>query len=170
MNLLDITVKLLTEGMLDKNDYERRQNNIAKRNQANYEILKDKLQDDDLALDISNLLDTITKMRHEIHSSDDLFNPESSNYHKQLDFIDSINSELYDLGLKPISNLPEISNIVDSSWFYETHDYDTYEEAYDDFLKDKERINNAIELWLQEFDSKYGTDYAPTGTWRNQRY
>ena len=150
-------------------DYDKRQRNIDNRNRDNLEILKSKFNEEK-AEEISNILEYITKMRHEIHTFDDLFNIEASNHQEQNNFIENINNKLLLLNLPIIKNLPELYDTIDESWYYETHDYDSYEEAYKDFLQQKEDINNAIETWLQEFDKKYGTNYAPTGTWRDQKY
>lgn len=118
-DIVDATVRLLMEGFLTKQDYERRQHNTDKRNLDNFQILKVKIKDEDLAEDISNILDSITKMRHEIHTSDDLFNTESGGYSEQSDFIENINTELIELGLNPIEDLPDIIDITDDMSYFE---------------------------------------------------
>lgn len=162
-------------------DYEGRKRYNDRRNESNKEILINKLNDEDLANDISSLLDEITKMRHEIHTTDALFNSESGDHEEQLDFLDNINEKIKALNLNSI-NLITSEDIVDDNCIMgedESIDdyvgfngkllmpvFETYEEAYEAFINQKEEINNQIEKWLKEFDEKYGTNYTPSGKWR----
>lgn len=138
------------------NKYERRQRNIDLRNIKNDKILAEQ----GISEDVNDILEKITKMRHEIHSSDDLFNSESVKNNEQTEFLDTINGDLYELGLPEI-RLPFIQDLVSDLDVYELGE--DYDETYEKFVKQKEEINNSIEEWLQAFDLEFGTHYAPTG-------
>ena len=162
-------------------DYEGRKRYNNRRNESNKEILINKLNNEDLANEISDVLDEITKMRHEIHTSDALFNTESGDHEEQREFLDNINDKIKTLNLNPI-NLITSEDIVDDTCIIgedESIDdyvglngkllmpvFGTYEEAYEAFINQKEEINNQIEKWLKDFDEKYGTNYTPSGKWR----
>ena len=147
---------------LRKEMFEMKKNNVNKRNEENLEKLIE-IMGEEKAEKISNILDYITKMRHEIHSSDSLFHDEYPDFNVQHDFLNTINQKLKEIGL-PIINFSidfEFDLALESDYYNGL--VDNLEEHLELFQNQKEIINNEIEKWLYNFDKKYGTNYCPTG-------
>lgn len=111
----------------------------------------------------------ITEMRHEIHTNpESLFNTAHPDFSEYFDFIYDINEELKNVGLPIIKNLIDVEDLIDDNDFFDFNNFETLEEAYWEYLKQHEEINNAIENWMKEFDEKFGTEITPTGIARNK--
>lgn len=144
---------------LSKEAYEGRQHYVDRKNANNRENAT-KVTDEQL-----DTIEMLTKMRHNIHASDSLYNMESSNYQEQMDFLDNINNELEEKGLPVINwsvDLDSLANSEDITYGLADNETDNKEL----FKTQKEQINTDIENYLEQFDKNHNTAYKPTGATR----
>ena len=160
---------------LNKEQYFRRNENAARRNEQNKEIAVDNGMSEDWA----NLINELCRVRHKLHCNiDTLVNSSEGTATEIRNSLRDINTELKEGGYKYIDSLPsnkgdyiDIDSIDDimeiedlPSDFDERDKYlsERYEEIYDQWSE----VNSTIEAYLRSIDKKYGTSWCPTGTHR----
>ena len=157
-------------GVLTKEDYERRQRNVDRRNADNADILEEQGFDEEQI----SALEELCSIRHELHTFgvDVLWNIEHTDHDKYFYWLFGDGRSIYEM-LNNAGFDNELRFKVDAlpssqdDEFMEIEDFDKYYEesveVISDFLDD---VNQKIEEWLRDFDEKHGTHYAPTGAQR----
>ncbi len=154
----------------------KRQRNADTRNLKNYYFLIEEhgFDEDTAWLIACTLADT----RHWFHANRDrIFNCESGEASQFFGYDDGACDDI-SRGLAVIDKhlgtnyrlevLQHEDYITESDYRYElafegSSDPPTYDECYDKWMEQAEELNDLIERAMREFDSKYGTDIAPTG-------
>ena len=168
-------IEIISEGYLSKSDYERRNKNILKRNEDNFEIALENGMTEEQA----DAIIWLCAVRHDIHTfgTEKIFIGEDDKF---IDlFIGEIKERLNEVGFKnkldwefDLINLPSNSTLDDdydldsnSENYYEEYD-NAVADAYDKISDFISKVNDDIEKFLNEIDKKYKTKFAPTGAWR----
>lgn len=157
---------------------EARAGYITKRNRENEQITT-------LTEEQHDVIQWLCEVRHDIHTSwGGMFNAESADFDKWelLSGDNSINNRLTEVDLPEIEfgiNFDLITSTADWDYILNTDDYEAraeeqnmtgfqlwYEEAYADFCKDMNKVNEAIEKYLADIDKQHGTRYCPSGRQR----
>ncbi len=172
-----------TQYALSKEAWEAKERYVQRRNAQNAQITT-------LTEEQHDLLAEVASIRHNIHSSiDNTFSVEAMD-NSDISKLDDINERLEAVGLPPI-------NLPDTSFFVTSDDYDyvltaddraEYEElaaengfesgfhywmensAYNEYYDQMSDLNSVMEQYLKDIDAEHGTQYAPTGWARFNRY
>lgn len=146
-------------------DYEKRELNAARRMEQNAE-------NENLTPAQHDVLATICRMRHELHTNKRaVFYSESSKYSELREFISEVNDMFADNGFGDLDVSIDVDDIPSDADYEFEEDYEgTYadweEEKYTECADMIEDLNNSIERKLAEIDKETGTNYCPTGATR----
>lgn len=166
--------------ILTKEQFEKRNENAAKRNAENTNIAVE----NGLPREIGESLEWLCNRRHWFHSlaAEHGFNSEGTEFDAFYDFLrqndenfktlrDFFHTNIFEMDELAIDMLP-----CDADWFdvfdqkdkeYHNNDFNNFKQFTCEQISEiKERINGEIEKFLQSVDDKYNTHYKPTG---NQR-
>ena len=158
-------------GYLSKDQHERRAESAARRNRANEEIaVKNGMTDEQ-----AGLISDLCNLRHELHTN--LNSIATGGGNKTLNEIDDLNERIKEAGLQGVKFSQDITMIDDMYTLpdyaddvpndHESNDFKRwYETNYTRILNELEAVNNEIETYLREIDSKYKTHFEPTGLQR----
>lgn len=154
---------------LNKNEYNRRNENAARRMEANSKIKT-------LNKDQHNALANLCKARHELHSNiENVIKSDLLDYKQNIVYanvlinesgIESMNFVGTDtsdyIDIDSVEEAKEFDEVdIDDEDYQEWYDY-TYNRIYQEL----ENFNKNIEDYLKKIDEKYLTNYAPTGAQR----
>jgi len=155
---------------LTKDQYERRNENAAKRMQENAEI-------ETLTEEQHEALSELCSTRHDLHSDKRSVIVSDDGTKKELV---KINEQLLELDMPTMSFIPtdqadyididdidELLTIDDDVPESGTDEYQNwYNTNYERISNELEELNKKIENYLAEIDEKFGTNYCPTGSLR----
>lgn len=160
---------------LKKEQYERRNENSAKRNIENSE----KAVENGMTENQSELIVRLCCLRHDIHTNTrHIICGDEQGFKKQLV---ELNSEIHESGLIAMTFISHhVEDFIDIDTIDEAYDYEDenkpelgsdeyyewYNSEYEKISAELEKLNTKIENYLSEIDSKYGTNFAPTGALR----
>ena len=152
--------------ILSKEEWERRERNVCRRNAENKGVLEEQSIDEEVA----NAMATLCAFRHNLHTNgrDILWCSEHCE-HRELekDLNCGIHEMLEEQGIEN-DLFWDTDDLWSDSLTDVMDDYDiSEEEAQEEISIFVERVNTEIEEFLRCFDEKHGTNYAPTG---EQRY
>nr|DAH79223.1 MAG TPA: Cpf1/RNA Complex FUNCTION-RNA complex.49A [Caudoviricetes sp.] len=158
-------------GYLSKDQHERRAESAARRNRANEEIAVENGMTDEQA----GLISDLCNLRHELHTN--LNSIATGGGNKTLNEIDDLNERIKEAGLQGVKFSQDITMIDDMYTLpdyaddvpndHESNDFKRwYETNHARILNELEAVNNEIETYLREIDSKYKTHFEPTGLQR----
>lgn len=154
---------------LSKDQYERRNENAARRMNENKNVTS-------LTEAQHEALSNLCTARHELHSDLDSVITSEENTKKQ-ELIE-VNIQLKESGLTPMSFIPtDESDFIDIDSIGELitledvdsddEDYkEWHDENYERINGELEGLNTKIENYLSALDKAHGTNYAPTGKQR----
>lgn len=162
---------------LTKEQYDRRRENAAKRNNQNEEIaIANGMSEDE-----ASLISQLCSERHYIHSNMNNFaiSGEQYNFYELLE----IQKKIMDTDLPKLDfgrfggldmiDIDDMANLIEydlNDDEPEDHASEEWQEWYDDnasrILDDLEELNTMIEDYLTTIDNKYNTHFAPTGAQR----
>jgi hypothetical protein len=150
-----------TMAYLSKDQYSRRNENAAIRMQSNKSI-------NSLTEEQHDALAFLCSARHNLHSQKDRAIESIENGLVQA--IVFANVQIKESGLKAMSFVgTDVSDFIDIDTIdiLDIDGDDEYDDEYNRISNDLEQLNDKIEKYLSEIDSKFGTNYAPTGLLRN---
>ena len=155
---------------ISKDMYDARRESAARR-------MGENAKNSNLTEEQHECLEGSCRMRHEIHCNQSaLFNTESGAHQEYWSFLEGLKERSCEVKLPYSGYVPDgIELPLDCDYDDEdihggkewwTEDGDRYDAAYGAMIAAAERFNGELELYLAEIDSKYGTNYAPTGAQR----
>jgi hypothetical protein len=146
--------------ILNKDQYQRRAENSAKRMEIQKQISS-------LTEEQHDAIAKVCSMRHDLHSNlDALLISESVNFSTFNSWLCGDNDESFNMLLKNVgidndlSWSPEDLPADDSMW---SEFYSDYDEFYEEEYEIASNIHLQIENFLRKIDAEHGTSYAPTG-------
>lgn len=144
---------------LTKEQYSRRNENASNRMVKNAENTA-------LTEEQHESLSNLCTARHKLHS--DKRHAVVEDYNGLKKAIVDANVAIYECGLTPMSFVgTDSSDFIDIDSLNEIeYSEDEYDSEYERISNELEKLNSKIEHYLSEIDSKYGTNYAPTGVQR----
>lgn len=158
---------------LTKEQYSRRRENAAIRNMENAEIAMENGMTEDQA----ELITELCSLRHEIHSQIDRLYY-LTNSEQECRALKELNIRIKKSGLIPMSFVPsevdDYIDIDDLDTFFETEQVPEDEDERAKWFDDKktmiydqwETMNENIEHYLEDIDTKFHTHFCPTGALR----
>lgn len=144
---------------LTKEQYRRRNENAANRMIKNAENTS-------LTEEQHYAISNLCTARHELHSNKRHAIIEDYKGLKRA--IVSANRAILESGIEPMNFVPtDSSDYIDIDSLNELdYEEEEYNSEYERISGELELLNNKIEKYLFEIDSKYNTNYAPTGAQR----
>ena len=144
---------------LTKEQYNRRSENAAIRMAKNAENTS-------LTEEQHDALSMLCTARHELHS--DKRHAITEDYKGLKQAIVTANIAISESGLQYMNFVGiDNSDYIDIDSLNEIeYEEDEYDSEYERISNELENLNTKIENYLSEIDSKYGTNYAPTGAQR----
>lgn len=120
----------------------------------------------------AGLISDLCNLRHELHTN--LNSIATSGENKTLNEIDDLNERIKEAGLQGVKFSQDITMIDDMYTLqdyaedvpndHESDDFKRwYEKNHTRILNELEAVNNEIEKYLREIDSKYKTHFEPSG-------
>lgn len=158
---------------LNKQQYEARERNAARRNAQNEEIgILNGMTEEQ-----AELITDLCSLRHELHSSiDSLIKSETDMGARLI----RLNAAILESGLDCMDFIPtDEADYIDIDSIEGLHEYgevpvpeddderqEWYNSNYERIYDDWENLNSQIEGYLRDIDKRYGTAFAPTGKLR----
>ena len=144
---------------LTKEQYSRRNENAANRMAKNAENTA-------LTEEQHEAISNLCTARHKLHSN--MRHAIIEDYNGLKKAIVNANVAIYECGLTPMSFIgTDRSDYIDIDSLNEIeYTKEEYDSEYERISNELEKLNSKIEDYLSEIDSKYSTNYAPTGAQR----